>query len=64
MQFKVNLHVTSSLNSVCIDFIGVSFERKMQAKTSLCVDNKLTDRQGKFGIPAGHCYCLSYLAFN
>lgn len=41
---KVNLPIMSSLNSVYIDFIAVSFERKMQGKIRLCVGNKLTDR--------------------
>ena len=64
MVFKVNLSKTSLLNSVYIDFIAVSFERKMQAKIGFSVGNKLTDRQGKVEIPAGHCDCLSYLAIN
>ena len=44
MYFKVNWLVTSSFNCGYIDFFGVIFERKIPAKTSMCVDNKLTDR--------------------
>jgi len=44
VYFKVNLFVTRSLNAMYIDFFGDFLEGKIPAKTSMCVDNKLTDR--------------------